>query len=268
MNYYAFHIGDYLSATSHLTLIEHGAYRRLLDIYYIHELPISNDRKAVYRLVGARVKEEKEAVDNVLEEFFDPSTEGWKHDRCEHEIRLCNKNRLNGKRGGRPTKNDNPNRTQTITQTEPKDNPNGKPPITPSPHHPITPFPNTQKDTHTFTDSTVKAMAEAASVCFSDAGIKGVSPSHPGLLALLNSGMSVEEFAEVAREAAKKNKGFAYALGIAETRRRDAAAATTIPPEVPKPKRICEVCGGEAIKRIGQSWYCADHHQYSERVAA
>ena len=142
LNYYSHHIGDYLSATAHLTLLEHGAYRRLIDVYYIHEAALPVDSKQVYRLVGARTKEEKEAVDVVLGEFFKKTPEGWRQDRCEHEIGLCDKNRTNGKKGGRPSKKDNPPTNQTAnpseTQTKPKHNPEAKPPITPSPHHPIT----------------------------------------------------------------------------------------------------------------------------------
>ena len=140
MNYYSFHIGDYLSATAHLSIIEHGAYRRLLDIYYIHESPLPDDVKQIYRLVGARGKEEREAVDSVLAEFFQSTPEGFRHDRCDHEIALCNKNRANGKKGGRPSKNTNPKETQTETQPKPKTNPTEtQPESPPSPHHPITP---------------------------------------------------------------------------------------------------------------------------------
>lgn len=140
MNYYSFHIGDYLSATAHLSIIEHGAYRRLLDIYYIHESPLPDDVKQIYRLVGARGKEEREAVDSVLAEFFQSTPEGFRHDRCDHEIALCNKNRANGKKGGRPSKNQNPKETQTKTQKKPKTNPTEtQPESPPSPHHPITP---------------------------------------------------------------------------------------------------------------------------------
>ena len=140
MNYYSFHIGDYLSATAHLSIIEHGAYRRLLDIYYIHESPLPDDVKQIYRLVGARGKEEREAVDSVLAEFFQSTPEGFRHDRCDHEIALCNKNRANGKKGGRPSKNTNPKETQTKTQPKPKTNPTEtQTESPPSPHHPITP---------------------------------------------------------------------------------------------------------------------------------
>ena len=37
MNFYPRHIGDYIARASHLTLLEHGVYARLLDIYYSRE---------------------------------------------------------------------------------------------------------------------------------------------------------------------------------------------------------------------------------------
>lgn len=143
MNYYSHHIGDYLSATAHLTLLEHGAYRRLIDVYYIHESPLPADKKQVYRLVGARTREEKEAVDSVLSEFFEVDESGFRQNRCDHEISLCNKNRENGKKGGRPSGNRNPTETQTKPKQEPKSNPTETGSESPpSPHHPITPSPD------------------------------------------------------------------------------------------------------------------------------
>jgi len=53
MNYYPFHIGDFLSATKHLSWIEDAAFRRLLDVYYTTEKPLPNDLRAVCRLVLA-----------------------------------------------------------------------------------------------------------------------------------------------------------------------------------------------------------------------
>ena len=52
MNYYERHIGDYLKDTAHLSLLEHGIYGRLLDIYYTREEPIQEAQ--VMRLVWAR----------------------------------------------------------------------------------------------------------------------------------------------------------------------------------------------------------------------
>ena len=37
MNYYKFNVGDYSAATRHLSMLEHGAYRLLLDVYYTTE---------------------------------------------------------------------------------------------------------------------------------------------------------------------------------------------------------------------------------------
>ena len=208
MNYYSHHIGDYLSATAHLTLLEHGAYRRLIDVYYIHEAPLPADKKQLYRLVGARTKEEKEAVDSILDEFFEEATDGWHQNRCDHEISLCNKNRTNGKRGGRPSKNtnpeDNPTDNPKETQTKPKPNPTEKPPITPSPHHPIT-----ESTAHASTDSKGPSPGGLASARMRQAGLADANPSHPKLLALIAEGITLDELGQAAGEAVQKKKGFA-----------------------------------------------------------
>lgn len=86
MNYYKFNIGDYAAATRHLTMLEHGAYRLLLDLYYTSEQPIPLDLKAAARKAGARSKDEILAVETVLQEFFTQTESGWKHSRCEAEI--------------------------------------------------------------------------------------------------------------------------------------------------------------------------------------
>jgi uncharacterized protein YdaU (DUF1376 family) len=86
MNFYAFHIGDYVSATAHLTWDEDMAYRRLLDSYYSREAPIPVDQRQAYRLARASTQEQREAVDSVLQEFFEETESGWFHARCESEI--------------------------------------------------------------------------------------------------------------------------------------------------------------------------------------
>lgn len=83
MNYYEHHIGDYLKDTAHLSLVEHGVYRRLMDVYYTREAPLPRDPS---RLIGARSKEEREAVLSVLDEFFVTDGNEWLHKRCDEEI--------------------------------------------------------------------------------------------------------------------------------------------------------------------------------------
>lgn len=86
MNHYPHHIGDYISATAHLSMLEDGAYRRLLDLYYRRELPLPAAVPAVCRLVRAASDDERAAVEAVLSEFFDLTAEGWRHRRCDAEI--------------------------------------------------------------------------------------------------------------------------------------------------------------------------------------
>ena len=86
MNYYEHHIGDYAEATGHLTFIEDATYSRLIRKYYATEKPLPIDVKLVQRLINARSKEEKNSVVSVLNEFFTLTDDGWRQERCDHEI--------------------------------------------------------------------------------------------------------------------------------------------------------------------------------------
>ena len=86
MNYYPFHIGDYLSATRHLSWAEDCAYRRLLDTYYVSEKPLPSDLRATCRLVLATTEDQREAVKVVLDEFFELTDAGWINTRADSEI--------------------------------------------------------------------------------------------------------------------------------------------------------------------------------------
>lgn len=84
LNYYEHHLGDYLKDTLHLSMLEEGAYRRLLDSYYGRESGIPKDQ--VFRIARAVSKAEKDAVKAVLKEFFRLVGDVWVKDRCEQEI--------------------------------------------------------------------------------------------------------------------------------------------------------------------------------------
>lgn len=90
MNWFKFHIGDYAQATAHLSVLEDGAYCRLLRKYYANERPLPADIAEVLRLVGARTREEKAAVESVLAEFFVLCTDGWRNKRADAEIAKAN----------------------------------------------------------------------------------------------------------------------------------------------------------------------------------
>lgn len=86
MNFYPKHIGDYKGATAHLSMIEDGAYNRMLDWYYAEERPLPSDKRQIYRLMRAQSKPEQRAIDAVLGEFFHASPDGFRHSRCDAEI--------------------------------------------------------------------------------------------------------------------------------------------------------------------------------------
>jgi len=101
MHYYQFNIADYRSATVHLSNEEDLAYRRLLDMYYDMETKIPLDTQWVAR----RIRVESAVVQNVLSDMFVKHEDGWFHARCqetiEHYHAMAEKNRANGKLGGR-----------------------------------------------------------------------------------------------------------------------------------------------------------------------
>lgn len=107
MRHFAHHIGDYAAATAHLSFIEDAAYHRLLRRYYQDEKPLPPNIEEICRLVGARTKEEKLAVKNVLGEFFRVEPDGFHQRRADEEIETYRIKaeiaRLNGtKSRGRP----------------------------------------------------------------------------------------------------------------------------------------------------------------------
>lgn len=131
MNFFQFHIGDYAQATSHLTLVEDAVYFRLLRRYYAEESPIVDDKRQICRWVEARTDEEKQAVEDVLAEFFELRNGHWHNSRADEEIveyqQRAETSRVNGRKGGRPRKN--PEETQQVNSGNPEETsqqPDGK----------------------------------------------------------------------------------------------------------------------------------------------
>ena len=182
---------------------------------------------------------------------------------------FADKQRANGAKGGRPKKPDgseeeptgkanenptqNPNETQPKTQTKPKRNPTANPNETISQSQSQiktvnfneaseckpTLFARAQnpKPPETQTQAEPKPPPQAASgtvagaICrrLIDAGITGVNPSHPRLLALLAAGLGADEICAVASEPRACGKGMAWVLATAEGRRRDCANMKPLP---------------------------------------
>ena len=127
MHYYKFNIADYRKDTGHLSTVEHGIYRQLIDWYYLDEKPIPIETQVVMRRLRLG-SEHEPALQNVLADFFVKGEDGYKQGRIDLEINeyhsQADKNRTNGKLGGRPKK------TQSVISGNPdesENNPNHKP---------------------------------------------------------------------------------------------------------------------------------------------
>jgi uncharacterized protein YdaU (DUF1376 family) len=101
MNYYPHHIGDFNSATRHLTRMERGIYRDMRDLYFEKEQPLLADKRRLYRLLLIVTPEEIEAADQVLADFFVLTDEGWFNEACAAEIQAYKDNQRNANAGGR-----------------------------------------------------------------------------------------------------------------------------------------------------------------------
>jgi len=121
MNFYRMFPGDYIADTSELSLAEHGVYMLMLHYFYHTEQPLPTGPK-LYRLLRADSKADREAVDFVCDRYWIPTPEGLVNRKAVDELKraseMAERNRLNGKKGGRPV-------TQTITQIKPRKNPAG-----------------------------------------------------------------------------------------------------------------------------------------------
>lgn len=131
MYYYKFNIADWAKATSHLTLKEEAIYLRLINFYYDHEKPIPLKTQLVLRKL--RMGDESDTVEIILDEFFTKTAKGWIHNHCKELIEeyqeRAEKNRKNGKKGGRPKINNlaKANGNQEESNSQPTGNLNQEP---------------------------------------------------------------------------------------------------------------------------------------------
>lgn len=126
VHYYKFNISKWHLSTSHLNLEEEAVYFRLINFYYDTEQPIPLETHSVIRRL--RLGSYSDIVDQVLNEFFTKTELGWVHSVCDDLIAeyhlTADKNRKNGKSGGRPKKinelDNNPDKTQSVSTSNPE----------------------------------------------------------------------------------------------------------------------------------------------------
>jgi uncharacterized protein YdaU (DUF1376 family) len=99
MHYYKFNIGDYLSHTGHLTLLEDLAYRRLIDYQFLNECHIPSDIKQAARVI--RMNDCLTDVEQVLNEFYSLDEDGWLNNRVQRELNEYHAKALNASKAGK-----------------------------------------------------------------------------------------------------------------------------------------------------------------------
>lgn len=139
MRYYQFHIGDYTSHTRGLSLFEDLAYRRIIDEYYLSESPLRGDAQQIARQIG--MQDHSDAVDYVLNKFFQPAEGQWRHDRIDADIALMNEKTAKASAAGRLSAASRSKRSTGVEQTLNERSTDVQPPIThnPTPKKPPTP---------------------------------------------------------------------------------------------------------------------------------
>jgi len=265
MNFYKRHIGDYIKKAGHLTLLEHGVYARLMDVYYTREAGIPEDKAA--RLISARSKEELQALANVLDEFFVLVDGLWTQGRCEEEIgnasEKAEQNRENGKKGGRPKK--------AASEPKPTENPNG---FDFGNHvgseNNLSQTPDSRLQTKTM-ENTAPTQPESGageglvtavqlSIAMRSAGIES-QPADPRLIALADQGVTPATVTAACQEARKSKPteriGVGYVAAILE---RWSAEAEKLQANGAAPPRATTRQAGQAnIQRLNDRINGASH---------
>lgn len=105
--WYAHIIEKYERSTAHLTIVQHGAYRLMLDHYYKKAAPLPAELQHLFRICRAFAEPEQQAVSSVLAEFFVLRDGGWHNDTADEELfkmaEISQKRRNAGKSGGNKT---------------------------------------------------------------------------------------------------------------------------------------------------------------------
>lgn len=91
MNWYERHLGDWAKKTGHLSMLEEGAYTRMVDWCYIHERPLPMTEREVCKVARASTPTERAAVRRILHEYFQLADDGWHQGRIDKVLRAYEK---------------------------------------------------------------------------------------------------------------------------------------------------------------------------------
>lgn len=185
MNFYPFHIGDYLSHTSHLTDEEDLAYRRMIDLYYQTEEPFHQSLD-----IARKIRSTQAIVDQLLPEFFvwNDEDKSWHSKRADEEIAKYQAMKDGGRKGAAVRWNKG---SDSIPNTPPK--------------HPPMPTKNQEPLTKNHIKTTIAKPEGLADLLWNDFLILRKSKKLP---------VTQTAFNGIEREAKKSNKSLAQAIQI------------------------------------------------------
>jgi uncharacterized protein YdaU (DUF1376 family) len=113
-------------------MLQHGAYRLLLDHYYASAKPLPANAELLHRVCRAFANAEREAIDFVLVEFFKKTARGYIQDRVEDELKKAEnlsetrRNAANSRHAKAPAKvptNAEQKHTQSQSHTQKEETP-------------------------------------------------------------------------------------------------------------------------------------------------
>lgn len=268
MNYWPRWINAIKKRTASLSLMQMGAYDRLLDHYYAEDGPLPGTVIECCRIVGAVTKPEQEAVRFVLDRFFNLEDGQYRNERADEEIRLALPKiaaaKSNGAKGGRPKG----------SGKKPTGFPAGKPEA--DPQEPTGQAPQPQQVGGIEPDGSTPPGAGAgagrgdgeydpppgaelsglqyASIAgaIRRAGLSSIDPGYPSFRTLVDAGATASEFVGFVTEALTKDQPFKWLIGaVAGERTRAAKLAGQVHRgAMPNKQQALE----QRNRAVGQDW--------------
>lgn len=238
MNYWPRWISAIKKRTASLSLMQMGAYDRLLDHYYAEDGPLPGTLMECCRIVGAVTKPERDAVQFVLDRFFTLDGGLYRNERADDEIRVALPKiataKANGYKGGRPTgSKKKPSGLSAGFPSGTHDEPTSK-------HHQPHQVGGIEPDGSTPPGPAADLPPTGEYVPLPDAGLPGLQygriagrirqagigaldPGYPAFRTLVDAGATADEFIGFVVEALTKDQPFKWLIGAVSGERKRAA---------------------------------------------
>lgn len=234
-------IGDYLADTAHLTTEQHGAYFLLLMAAWKREGYLPNDPVqlgAIARLSPARWRQHAAVILPLFQVEGDELVQGRLAEEYLAARSANDAQRENGKKGGRPKKN-NPTESQEKPTGFGRVNPNETPSPSPTPEackdeasghsRPVAAVSDPEPDRvgvfegHEGPPSPTPNPVAAYAIALTREGLQCTS-LNPDLVAYVEKGGTIEHLLQCARLPESQGKAATYAIRIARRELSTAAA--------------------------------------------